>query len=53
MPKLSQEEQKRIRETSIQELLKSGEWVKLYDLPRPQWVTYDYSDIQLKEKKAE
>ena len=43
MNKMSEEEKKRIRETPIQELLESGEWVKLYDAINPSLKLYDYS----------
>ena len=37
---------KRRRSMSVKELLESGEWIKLYDLPRPShiWWDYDFSD---------
>ena len=41
MNEMSEEEKKRIRGTPIQELLESGEWVKLYDAINPSLKLYD------------
>ena len=41
---LTEEEKKMLLETPVQGLLKSGEWVKLYDLS-PSLKLYDYTGI--------
>ena len=49
---LTNEEKKMLLETPVQELLRSGEWVKLYDLS-PSLKLYDYTGIQKEGDKLD